>query len=198
MQIVYLSARPEVFSATLMVSARLMPFLSKALVVVPERMVDKFKSVQTRLDLVVLTDEEITGCSRGELHQLDHSALNYRLRSDLVFRPEIESEFIMSDDDYRPLCEIPVTTFVENNRHNAYYFYDLPLWKFGDNPFDHCQRNSMSVLQSLELPVLAYASHMPQVINKVHFQESIKAVRAATDKLGLCCLLYTSPSPRDA
>ena len=80
MQIVYLSARPEVFSETLRLAERLMPFLSDALVVVPQSMVDRFRSVHSRLGLVVITDEEVTGCSRTELNQLDHTALNYRLR----------------------------------------------------------------------------------------------------------------------
>ena len=79
----------------------------------------------------------------------------------------------MSDDDYRPLKEISLSTFNNQEKYNSYYFYNLSQWTHQSTSFDKCLQNSYHFLLENDLPTLAYSSHMPQIINKDIFNEAL-------------------------
>ena len=77
MQIAYISARPDVFFDTLSRVKEFMGFVTEIIVVVPESLADIYTSRASECNLIVHTDEAVTGKTRSDLNQLDHQALNY-------------------------------------------------------------------------------------------------------------------------
>lgn len=173
-QIVYLSARMESLLPSLKYVDKLMPFITRALVFCPDTMAKKLRACYCgRLELTCVTDDELLG--EYSLPE-DHATRNFFLRCLAMKRPEIDLEFIMSDDDYRPLERIDVSTFVKDGRYQAYYFYDLDRWHdivVNPTSFDQCMFKTNEFLKRNGYPNLQYASHMPQVINKKWYLEML-------------------------
>ncbi len=193
MQIVYLSARPDVFVETLTHVAAKMPFVDDVVVCVPRALRDTFEeagSADTGLPLLVVDDESIVpGVS---LAALNHSQRNFMLRAQLIAGanspPQITDTFIMSDDDSRPLRSLSSDVFVtDDNRHRSYYFYELGQWRRGDTSFDDSQLHTFLVLQHHGiLKPLSYASHMPQLIDRDLYRRVTENAAAAAAKYPLC------------
>ncbi len=186
MQISYLSARPDVFFETLEHVRGLMPWIDDVVVVVPERLKSVFEQRDPDNALTVLTDEELL--PDIALDSLDHARRNFALRAAMVRHDAIATEFIMADDDYRPLDTIPVSIFRDDSgRHRRYSFYQLRTWRGADTPFDDSQLHSLLVLQQLGLDnPLAFASHMPQMIRRDLYREVVDRVAKAAEKYPLC------------
>ena len=171
MQIVYLSNRPKIFESTLKSVAAHMKFIDRALVMVPKVQQAQFEKIDSQLPLTIVTDESISQLDSSQLLKLNHPGRNYKLRHELAKSSLVDQDFIMSDDDSRPIENIDEAFFRNNGRHNSYYFHDLSLWLYGSGEFDISQQNTYQALKYLELPHLSYASHMPQIINKSIFGE---------------------------
>ena len=173
MQIVYISNRPTTFAETLRHVALFMEFIDEVLVCVPDHQQAEFESIQASQAISVLSESEILGNSElAELPNLDHQRRNYLLRTRLVRSESINDQFIMSDDDARPLKPITVETFIKNNLYRRYFFYDLAHWNNNQTEFDAGQIATYAVLNYENLPHLSYASHMPQVIDRSMFTEA--------------------------
>ena len=174
MQIVYISNRPAIFAETLGHVALFMEFIDQVLVCVPDHQRTEFESIQAKHPISVLSESEILRESElAELPDLDHQRRNYLLRTRLVRSDSVNDQFIMSDDDARPLKPIPIETFIRNGRYRRYFFYDLAHWNNNQTEFDAGQIATYAVLNHENLPHLSYASHMPQVINKNMFVEAV-------------------------
>jgi hypothetical protein len=183
MQIVYLSNRPDILRDTLSAVDRFMTFVDEVVIVIPGNMQSGFDYVNDLFPAGFIHDESLA--RTGGL-SLDHQTRDYLLRACLSEHPAIAEEFIMSDDDYRPLVTIDPAIFKENGKHNSYYFYDLADWIYSESDFDIGQQNTYQVMKCLKYPHLSYASHMPQIVRKDILGESKKHFSTYSARLGLC------------
>lgn len=175
MQIVYISNRPEVLRETLKQVALFMPFIDRALVLVPDALAARFNIESPRVPLTVIAESTIlTKVEMALLPKLDHQRRNYLLRSNLIAHNQVDDQFIMSDDDSRALKTVEVASFVEGEKHHRYYFYDLAEWPSSQTEFDAGQHSTFALLQYHNLPHLSYASHMPQIIDKQLFLAAVE------------------------
>ena len=182
MQIVYLSNRPDVLRDTLSSVDRFMPFVDEVVIVIPGSAQSEFDYVKDLSPARFIHDESLLRANR---QSRDHQIRNYLLRTALSEHPSIAEEFIMSDDDYRPLATVDPAIFRENGKYHSYYFYDLADWAYNETDFDIGQQNTCQVMKYLTAyPHLSYASHMPQIIRKDILGESKKRFSTYSARLG--------------
>jgi len=130
---------------------------------------------------------EETLLDSNQTKDLDHSSLNYLIRSEVIRKYNgLDKEFIMSDDDFRPLVKMTESEFKSDNKYRSYYFYELNAWKHVATDFDLCLKHSKESLAASDMPTLAYASHMPQIINKEIFLESVDFFKSRASEVSLC------------
>jgi hypothetical protein len=173
MQAVYISNRPTIFADTLHQVALFMPFIDEVVVCVPDNQKQAFQALSSIMPIKVIAESAVL--SREEFinfNDIDHQRRNYLLRSRLVTSDTIDAQFIMSDDDARPLKKITKEAFIKNDRYRRYYFYDLALWNNNQTEFDAGQISTYAILDYENLEHLSYASHMPQIIDKNLFIEA--------------------------
>lgn len=116
-------------------------------------------------ELTLIDENDLTGLDANAISDLGHVERNVTLRRALVDHGHTDATFLLSDDDYRPLTTIPITDFeAEDGRHHGYYFYDLNQWPGDQTSYDQAQIRTLAVLQLLDMPTLAYGSHMPQIM----------------------------------
>ena len=120
------------------------------------------------------------------LAKLDHQSRNYLLRTQLASHADIEAQFIMSDDDARPLKHISIRRYLDEDRYHRYYFHDLRTWNNNRTEFDAGQLSTLAVLDYYDLPTLSYASHMPQIIDRALFLESAEYFKPHSSIHPLC------------
>jgi hypothetical protein len=152
-----------VLAGTLRHARAKLPFVEKVLVVAPSRL----GAAMRGLGVDVVTDEELLG-GPGPA---DHSQRNYALRAAMAECAAIDDVFLSSDDDSRPLVELPETTFVRDGRYRRYAFGHLDDWEFRTTSFDACLLASRAVLALHGFPRVAYASHQPQIVDKALLRE---------------------------
>ena len=156
MQLVLLSARPALLTGTLHHVRTHLSWVDRVLVVAPERL----RAELQRLDVDVITDEDLLGGAGPA----DHARRNYSLRAALATCPV---------DDNRPLVDLPETTFLRDGRYRRYTFGHLDDWDRNATSHDACQLASRAVLALHGMPRRAYASHMPQVVDKTLLVEVV-------------------------
>jgi len=184
MQLFYISNRPKILNDTLELVNMCMPFIHEVLVVMPKDLIPE-ESKNFKFKLKYIPEDQILDSEQTK--DLDHSSLNYLIRKEVICNYEgLDFEFIMSDDDFRPLVPFGETEFKINNKYRSYYFYDLNKWKYVTTDFDICLKNSKERLKESAMPTLAYASHMPQIINKEIFKESADYFSAHSAHMSLC------------
>ncbi len=171
-QIVFLSARPEPLLDTLPYVEEFMPFITELVVFCPDRMAEFMReNYSGRLRLTLVTDDELLA---GAALPADHSTRNFFLRC-LAMRLDIlDDEFIMSDDDYRPLGPVSEEFFFRDGKYRGYYFSDISTWKYRISSlfsYDYCHFRTLEFLKKNGYPTLQYSSHQPQVINRRWYLE---------------------------
>ena len=171
MQIVFLSARPEVLAGTLRFVQAHLPFVDRRLVVAPERL----RPAVAALDVELVTDEELLGGAGPA----DHARRNYALRAALAGCDLVEDRFLCSDDDNRPLVELPETTFVRDGRYRRYTFGWLDDWEDRSTSYDAAQLGLRQVLALHGMPRRIYSAHMPQVFDKALWRECVELLAVA-------------------
>lgn len=171
-QMVVLSARCQDICSSLPFVEHYMPFIKELVLCCPDQMKEEFQQAYSgRLVVTILTDSELLA---GNALPEDHQTRNFFLRSLVMRREEIDSVFIMSDDDYRPLETISTEVFVKDGQYQAYYCYSLKHWKgtAGNmTSYDVGMFRTLAFLEEQQYPVLQYSSHMPQIIDKGRYQE---------------------------
>jgi hypothetical protein len=163
-QIAYISDRPAVLAETLTYVRHFLPWITQAVVLTPRTEALKRAVDGIDLDVVVLDDSEVATDVPAQ-----HSARNAHLRKALYARGPIDDVFLQSDDDYRPLRAVPASDFIDQGKLVSYCFYDLAKWRRNESTFDGVQHSSYLAMSYLGGPTLAYASHMPQPLDKVLF-----------------------------
>ena len=166
MQIVYISNRKDVAQETLPYVENLMPFITEAVFVCPGSQVRDFQ-FNSCIPLKVIDESKVLKDDFKYFQDSkDHVIKNCLLRFSLARLSDIDDEFIMSDDDNRPLVEIPLSFYKSANKYSAYYFYDLKHWLAREKDYDAGQHETRRILELKGYPTLSYSSHMPQIINK--------------------------------
>jgi len=184
MQLFYISNRPSILNGTLELVNMCMPFIHEVLVVMPAETIPEGEN-KFNFNLKYIPEEELLDVDQTK--NLDHSSLNYLIRTQVIRQYDgLDAEFIMSDDDFRPLVKMTESEFKLNNKYRSYYFYELSEWKFVTTDFDICLQNSKNNLSHSGMPTLAYASHMPQIINKEIFIESADHFQPYAKEMSLC------------
>ena len=182
MQIVYISNRSGISRETLTYVENLMPFISEVVFVCPGSQVKEFH-FNSRVPVTVIDEAMVLG---GRLKRFqdstDHQFKNCLLRLSLATAPDIHDEFIMSDDDNRPLVEIPLSFYKSSNRYHAYYYYDLKQWPVRETDYDMGQRQTYKILEDKGYPTLSYSSHMPQIMSKSLLGEVAFVFQDSLDK----------------
>ena len=171
MQLVILSARPAMLAGTLRSVGAHLPFVDAVLVVTPGRLVAEVRA----LGVEVVTDEQLLDGAGPT----DHSHRNYLLRAALAGCPAVAEVFLSADDDNRPLVEVPETAFVRDGRHRRYAFGSLDDWDARATSYDRCLLATRQVLALHAMPRVAYASHMPQVVDKALLAEVVALLAPA-------------------
>jgi len=183
-QIVYLTARPEVLAETVGHVRYHMPFIDEVVAVTPARLAERVGAIG---GVTVLTDEEVTGSSASTIAAWDHTTRNFALRRAMVAHPVVAERFVMADDDNRPLQPIDRSVFVDGrDRVRNYWFTELDGWRRDETPFDQGLTHALLVLRQrgVERP-LAFASHMPQLIDRDLFGEIMASVADAAARYPL-------------
>lgn len=174
-QIVFLSARPAPILATLPHIETFMPFITELVVCCPDDMAEYMHTnYKGRLKLTTITDGELLA---GNELPPDHSTRNFFLRCLAMQLEHLDDEFIMCDDDYRPLKPIDEEVFYKDGKYRGYYFADINTWHYNIPrlfSYDYCHFRTLKFLKNNGYPTLQYSSHQPQVINKKWYQELIK------------------------
>ena len=187
-QMVILSARMDDLMGTLPFIEKFMDFIKEIVVICPDQMAcDLKREYSGRLKIETISDSEAL---QGTPLPDDHSTRNFYLRSLAIRSSKIDDVFIMSDDDYRPLHDVPIKDFIEDGKYIAYYCYDLDKWKGAEwnvreTSFDICKRKSYEFLKSHGYPYRMYAAHMPQVIDKRIWRE-LHEKYPEIETMGLC------------
>jgi hypothetical protein len=182
MQIVYISNRVHVARETLVYVENLMPFISEAVFVCPSNQVKDFH-FKSGIPVRVIDEKSVLGKDYGRFrNSTDHVFKNCLLRFSLSHVAEIHDEFIMSDDDNRPLVEIPFSFYKLSNKYFSYYFYNLKQWPMREKDFDLGQYKTFEILMQRGYSTLAYSAHMPQIINKQLLGEVARVFKDCLDK----------------
>ena len=185
MQIIYISNRPKQLIETVGHVEKYMPFISEGIIVHPSSQKKELEKLRSRITFTLVSEEDIVQ-NYIKFHDLDHQSKNFLLRTSCVSHPDVNTEFIMSDDDARPIKPLDETFFKEDGRYQAYFYYDLACWRYGFNDFDIGQQNTCQALKYHGMPHLSYASHMPQIINRDYFLEMADFFSLISRKHALC------------
>jgi len=187
MQVVYISNRPNIFAETLQHVALFMPFIDKAIVCAPDSLVPQFQQLSPHLSLDVVPESSVLSSEEmTNIFSLDHQRRNYLLRNRLINSDKVDAQFIMSDDDARPLKPVTIETFITDGRYRRYFFYDLADWDNNQTEFDLGQISTHAVLDYENLEHLSYASHMPQIVDRELFIDSTRFFQLHAKQHPLC------------
>lgn len=173
-QVVFLSARPAPFLETIPYVEHFMPFITEVVVCCPEHMAEYLgERYRGRLKLTTITDDQLLD---GRELPHDHTTRNFFLRCLMMHRPELHDEFIMFDDDYRPVHEITEEVFFRDDRYQVYYCVDTAYWNYVATTlfsYDLSMFRTLRFMREHGYATYQYSGHQPQVINKLWYQEMI-------------------------
>ena len=181
-QLFIISIRIPDFIETIKYYELFMPFIEKVLIITQEKLINDFKnSYKGKLILEFISDEELMPSFIK-----DHLKRNFYLRTKVLNSSKLDNEFIMADDDNRPIKYIPKTYFTENGKDKLYYFYtDISNWagsKEGiPSSFDLGQYSAYKFIKKHNWPKFMFASHEPQIIRKNIYLKALKEFPDAYD-----------------
>lgn len=186
MQTVYLSNRPQVMRETWRHVRHFMPWVDRAVIVVPGRSIEEFQGWAADEPIELLTDEDVSGRTAPELTALDHVRRNVTLRRALIAVGSTDDVFLLSDDDYRPMRPVDESFFTDGTTDTAYYSYELAEWPGFETPYDEAQHVTHDALAFLGLPHLAYSAHMPQIMRRELWTEAFDLFSTVSDDDMVC------------
>jgi hypothetical protein len=167
-QMVFLSVHPERLDLALQSVRENLKFIDRIVVLTKPDAREAIAAIATRHfpQAVILTDDAVAG---GNL-PTDHQARNTWLRKHLYAQPTIEANFLAADEDSLALRQLDRAHYQSGTAHTGYYFQeDMATWLAGSpvpTSFDRGMRNVWRALAEAAYPTRAYASHMPQIVNK--------------------------------
>jgi glycosyltransferase involved in cell wall biosynthesis len=186
LQFVLISNGPEKLAGSISMWDSHAPFVSEYLVICPRAQVDEIASIRSSRVITVLADEDVLSDRLELFRSADRQGRDWLLRSALAGIDGVADEFVMLDDDYLPLRDLAIDTFIgEDRSYNAYFYNDLLHWPHQANEYDEGQRATKAVLDAAGLELTSYSSHQPQIINKALLAESVAFVESGASHDGL-------------
>ena len=167
-QMVFLSVHPERLHLALQSARANLGFIDRIVVLTKPAAREAIAVVAARHfpKALVLTDDAVA----GEMLPADHQARNTWLRKRLYAHDAIEANFLAADEDSLALRQLDRGHYQVGSLHTAYSFQDdMATWLAGSpttTSFDRGMRNTWKLLAEAACPAGAYASHMPQIVNK--------------------------------
>jgi hypothetical protein len=173
-QMVILTARAQDLLCSLPYMEQNLPFLTELVLCCPARMIPEMeKGYHGRLKLIYLTDEELL---KGRTLPADHAVRNMFLRGLAFEREQVDTVFLMGDDDYRPLRPLRAEDFYAAGgpKDLARICHDLllfPVTQGGATSFDESLVRCGNYLADRGMPTFMCDSHTMQVMDKRYFLE---------------------------
>jgi hypothetical protein len=167
-QMVFLSVHPERLDLSLQAARANLGFIERVVVLTKPAARQAIAAVAARHfpQAHILTDDAVAG---GEV-PADHQARNTWLRKQLYRQDAVEANFLAADEDSLVLRPLARGHYQDGSLHTAYSFQDdIAAWLAGSpvtTSFDRGIRNAWKLLAEAAYPTRAYASHMPQIVNK--------------------------------
>ena len=175
LQFVFISIDVKNLTGTIKALDQYVPFAKEYIVVTRASLIEKIQAIPTQRRLIVIDEEEILGDYTEGFSKRDHQSKNWLLRASLLQLDMLDNEFIMLDDDNRPLKNIDLNFYInEKRQYCAYYFYNLLHWHEFTSEYDEGQHTTRELLDGSGLELLSYSSHMPQIINKQIWSEVVE------------------------
>ncbi|MCU7836169.1 MAG: glycosyltransferase [gamma proteobacterium symbiont of Taylorina sp.] len=172
LQFVFISIAVENIRGTIQAIDNLMDFVKEYIVITAPEFINEFQTIQSKYPLTIIDETSILKEYTKDFSNKDHVTKNWLLRASLINLTLLENEFIMLDDDNRPLTPIKRDKFIDQDgSYNCYYFYNLLEWNHKGTDYDIGQQNMKQVLSDKNYELLSYSSHAPQIINKQIFKE---------------------------
>lgn len=173
LQHVCISIRPDDFQRCVERTDKYVDFVKEYIVVTKPELIKQYQAIHSKHTIIVIDERQLLKDKYTAFTHAPHQMKNWFLRSSLPNAKNIDEEFIMLDDDNLPLEKITIDHFVHKGRYRAYYYNDLHDFKYSRTNYDQGQHDTAEVLYSLNLEMLSYSSHMPQIINKSILREVI-------------------------
>lgn len=173
LQFVFISIDKKNLQGTIQAIDKLMDFVDSYVIVTREDMFEEMNAIQTSNVKHIINENLILGEYAKDFSKRDHQSKNWLLRASLLNLDILHDQFIMLDDDNRPLRKIDIEHFISDGKYNAYYFYDLLEWNSFHSDYDYGQHNMKALLDKDGFELLSYSSHRPQIINKKILNEVV-------------------------
>lgn len=175
LQFIIISINYDNLLGTISLIDKNISFIKEYIIITKTELVSKYESIQSKHKITILDECLILGKYLELFKKTDHQTKNWLLRSQLMDLEIIETEFIMLDDDNRPIVPINLDYYITpSGKYNAYYFYNLLEWNYHITDYDKGQHVMKDVLDHNGLELLSYSSHQPQIINKALYKEVIE------------------------
>ncbi|MGR5220938.1 glycosyltransferase [Vibrio parahaemolyticus] len=174
LQFVFISIELDSLKGTIEAIDRHIDFVSEYIIVTRNDMLEGFATITSRNKITLIDEKDILGEYSEGFSKKDHQSKNWLLRASLVNLEILQEQFVMLDDDNRPVKNIPIEHFISDGKYNAYYYYDLLAWNQVDTEYDVGQKNTAKVLDKEGFELLSYSSHKPQIIDKKIFKEVVE------------------------
>lgn len=176
LQFVFISIEIKNITGTIEAIDKYMDFVKEYIIITAPKFMKEFQKIKSTNKITIIDETTILNEHANDFHLRDHQSKNWLLRASLLNLDILEDEFIMLDDDNRPLKQIALDKFItKDGRYSAYFFTNLLDWNHQGTEYDKGQQNMKNVLSRYNYELLSYSSHAPQIINKKIFKE-------ATDK----------------
>ncbi|MEA1892775.1 MAG: glycosyltransferase family 1 protein [Campylobacterota bacterium] len=174
LQFVFISIDKHNLEGTIKAIDKHMNFVKEYIIVTQVKLLKEFQELQSSNKITLIDENEILTSHVEGFSSRDHQSKNWLLRASLLNLESLDDEFIMLDDDNRPLKEIGIEKFIaQDGSYNAYYFHNLLDWSHATTEYDKGQQNMKKVLSDCNYELLSYSSHAPQIINKKIFKEVV-------------------------
>jgi glycosyltransferase involved in cell wall biosynthesis len=174
LQWVFISIDGEALQGTISAIDKYVDFVKEFIIVTAPQYVSAFKKIESGHKISVINENDILGKYADGFSTKDHQSKNWLLRTSLLNLENLDDEFIMLDDDNRPLKTIDLEKYISaDGKYNAYYFYSLLEWHHTHTEYDLGQHASKDILTEKNYELLSYSSHCPQIINKTILKEVV-------------------------
>jgi len=171
LQFVFISINYDNIKETIKLIDKYVNFVKEYIIVTNKNNLEKMKTIKSKHPIIVIDERMILKKLYPIFEKGDHVTKNWLLRMSLLNIDILDENFVMLDDDNRPLRKIDISNFIEDGKYKAYFFYDLLEWACYNTDYDIGQHNMKEVLDREGYELLSYSSHRPQIINKTILQQ---------------------------
>jgi glycosyltransferase involved in cell wall biosynthesis len=172
LQFVFISIDKHNLEGTIKAVDKYVDFVKEYIIVTQPKLIKEFQSIKSSNKITIIDENLILKEHKNGFSKRDHVTKNWLLRTSLVNLDILEDEFIMLDDDNRPLKDINIEKFIaKDGTYNAFYFYTMLDWHYLNSDYDFGQLSMKTILSEHNYELLSYSSHSPQIINKKIFKE---------------------------